>query len=422
MKINNQLLITILGHHFRYRTAAEKVARMITLGDHIDAIIINDYNSRPPLNEGERPDVPNNQHFPNLLTQITSTCATTGQSLPSHSKASHIYTDIHCQSSTHQTMSRTSSAWDSLVGSSSDPQRPRPFSGPPHPTGSQGAPQGGPQSSSGHHDMPQNWRKRAVQQQALNEAERLANHQQQQQQSSPLPPHSSASSTQNYTISSAPHSSSSSSSSSSHPPMEVDSLKVPTERSGLAGRVTPELLRSRSPQASASASAQAPSREGGGGGGGEIGGSQAADSSGASVLAKVRTQTGPPQMEPTLSDFMNAKIEMTMREEEDEERQQAMGSDSAYPSPSSSGTTRLPGQGSGSSSRSCGEVASSAHEGAVSSTAASSEAADQEGEGGVGGGEGESNPPTHPLPPRTSPPPTLPLPRASWGGGWVGVR
>lgn len=113
----------------------------------------------------------------------------------------------------------------------------------------------------------------------LQEAERMANQQQQQQQQQPqsqqqqqqqLPPHSSAPS-QSYGGASGPQAMHQATHPhpqvSSHSPMEVDTLKVPVDRSGMAGRITPEHLRSRSPQA-----APAPSSGGVNTGGGEIGG------------------------------------------------------------------------------------------------------------------------------------------------------
>lgn len=112
-------------------------------------------------------------------------------------------------------------------------------------------------------------------------------------------------------------------------------------------------------------------------------GSQPVDSSGGSALGKARPATV--KTEHTLSDFMNAKIEMTIRQEEKEARQHsARGDDCAYPAQSSSGSRlQVPGQMSGGqgfgsrpSSRASNEMQSSSHEGAVSSTAASSDSAE----------------------------------------------
>ena len=76
-------------------------------------------------------------------------------------------------------------------------------------------------------------------------------------------------------------------------------------------------------------------------------GSQPVDSSGGSALGKARPATV--KTEHTLSDFMNAKIEMTIRQEEKEARQHsARGDDCAYPAQSSSGSRlQVPGQMSG---------------------------------------------------------------------------
>ena len=146
-------------------------------------------------------------------------------------------------------------------------------------------------------------------------------------------------------------------------------------------------------------------------------GSQAVDSS-VSTLAKAR-QAGA-KTEHTLSDFMNAKIEMTIRQEEKEARQQSgRGDDCTYPTPSSSGARlQAPGQVSGGqghmsgghgfgsrpSSRASNEMQSSTHEGAVSSTAASSETAESsQAVSGAGDAEGGARP-DHLQPPHQAQP------------------
>lgn len=83
----------------------------------------------------------------------------------------HPSSETPSQSSAVQLGTR-SSAWESVVGSSSDLQRPRGFSGTSHGSGQQVLQQqavAAPPQPQAHHDMPQNWRKRAVHhQQALN--------------------------------------------------------------------------------------------------------------------------------------------------------------------------------------------------------------------------------------------------------------
>ncbi|KAK7506029.1 hypothetical protein BaRGS_00002751, partial [Batillaria attramentaria] len=190
--------------------------RMITLGDHIDAIIIKDYNNRTmPGKDGEP------KGMGSLLSQIqsTSTPSSSGKTTPTHQAASEVSSQMGM---TTQMMRR--SPWDSAVGSSSDSHRPRSFSGSTHGPG--GPAQHVPQP---HHD-PHNWRKR-VQQQALSSYGGQAglNH------PSQPPPHG--------------HPHPQQAQSSAHSGQELDTLRVPSEQPGVAGRATPDQLRARSPQA-----------------------------------------------------------------------------------------------------------------------------------------------------------------------------
>ncbi|XP_025090723.1 nuclear receptor corepressor 1-like isoform X5 [Pomacea canaliculata] len=372
-------------------------ARMITLGDHIDAIIISDYSSCGSSREGEAVGVPN------LLSQINST------STPCSVQSTPTFTTSEVTSISTRTSPIVRPSSDTSVGSSSDAHRSRNFSGNVHSPGAS-APQ---TQSQPHHDVHHNWRKR-VQQQALSEANQL---QQQQQQSHGSSPSTLASlgyggSQAHHSMHSHPHGHNSiQTASSSHTALDSSTLKIPIERQGVVGRsATPEQLRSRSPQTSQASSTGGSGSGAGmsvgagsgsiGGGtsnsGAEIGGVQAADSS-AGTISKARSSSFKADHSISSLEYVKSKIELTLREEEVVSQQQhhAGGEDSLLSSSSAPGvylqaSSQGPSRetyGSRPSSRASVEPQpGSAYEGTVSSTASSSDTAESsQSTSGIGG-------------------------------------